>query len=181
MRASEFIREDEKLNELLPLVVGGARAIAGGAKTLAKFGAAKNATQTAVGRVGKPMGSTPTQGNPNATQPTQQQQPNATQPTQQQQPNATQPTQQQQPNATQPTQQQQPNQQQQKAADIAKDNLIKPGQSIPLPTGKGSQDFKVGKIQGDEVEIENPAAASDPTQPKKVVYKKDDLKRSLTI
>jgi hypothetical protein len=170
MRASEFIREDEKLNELLPLVVGGARAIAGGAKTLAKFGAAKNATQTAVGRVGKPMGSTPTQGNPNATQPTQQQQPNATQPTQQQQPNA-----------TQPTQQQQPNQQQQKAADIAKDNLIKPGQSIPLPTGKGSQDFKVGKIQGDEVEIENPAAASDPTQPKKVVYKKDDLKRSLTI
>jgi sRNA-binding protein len=159
MRASEFIREDEKLNELLPLVVGGARAIAGGAKTLAKFGAAKNATQTAVGRVGKPMGSTPTQGNPNATQPTQQQQPNA----------------------TQPTQQQQPNQQQQKAADIAKDNLIKPGQSIPLPTGKGSQDFKVGKIQGDEVEIENPAAASDPTQPKKVVYKKDDLKRSLTI
>jgi hypothetical protein len=150
MRANEFIREDETLNELLPLVV------AGGAKTLSKTGAAKNATQTATGRVGKPMGSVPTQGNPNATQTNTPQQPN------QQQPN-----------------QQQANQQQ--AADVAKDKMITPGQSIPLPTTKGSQDFKVGKIQGDEVEIENPTAMQDPTQPKKVVYKKDDLKRSLTI
>ena len=161
MRASDFIREDEKLNELLPLVVGGARAIAGGAKTLAKVGAVKNATQTATGRVGKPMGSTPTQGNPNATQTNTPQQPNQ----QQQQPN----------------QQQQPDAKQQQAADIARDNMIKPGQSIPLPTEKGSQNFKVGKMQGDEVEIENPSAMKDPTQPKKVVYKKDDLKRSLTI
>lgn len=146
MRASEFISEDERLNELLPLVV------AGGAKTLAK-----NATQTAVGRVGKPMGSTPTQGNPNATQTNTPQQPNQQQT------------------------QQQPDAKQQQANDLAKDKMIRPGQSIPLPTTKGSQDFKVGKIQGNEVEIENPMASKDPTQPKKVVYKKDDLKRSLTI
>jgi len=59
--------------------------------------------------------------------------------------------------------------------------MIKPGKAIPLPTEKGSQNFKVSKIQGNEVEIENPAAMKDPSQPKKVVYKKDDLKRSLTI
>jgi hypothetical protein len=155
MRASDFIKEEEQLNELLPLVVAGAKGVAAVAKGAAKVGGANNGAQTAVGRVGKPMGSTPTQGNPNATQTNTPQQ------------------------AAQ--QQQAPNPQQQQAADRAKDKMIKPGQSIPLPTQQGSQSFKVGKIQGDEVEIENPAAQADPTQPKKVVYKKDDLKRSLTV
>ena len=151
MRASDFIREEEQLNELLPLVIAGARGVAAGAKTLSKIGAAKKTAQTATGRVGKPMGTEPTQGNPNATQ--------TTTPTQQ-------------PNA-------QPDQAQQ-AADVAKDNMIKPGKSVALPTKDGSQEFKVAKIQGNDVEIENPDAAKDPSQPKKVVYNKDDLKRSMT-
>lgn len=156
MRASDFIKEEERLDELLPLVVAGARGVATGAKTLSKIGAVKKATQSATGRVGKPMGApnaAPTQADPNA------------------QTNN--------PQSTVPPDQPDPKQ----AADLdrAKDQLIGPGKEIPLPTEKGSQNFKVGKIQGDEVEIENPAAMKNPTQPKKVIYKKDDLKRSMTI
>jgi len=68
----------------------------------------------------------------------------------------------------------------QAALDAAKDKILKPGASIPLPTAKGKmQNFKVTKVQGDEVEIENPDSDKAPEQPEKIVYKKDDIKKSI--
>ena len=65
----------------------------------------------------------------------------------------------------------------------AKDQMIKPGQKLQLPTqGTGGPgEFKITRIQGDEVEIENPEGINQPNQPSKLVYKKDDLKKSMVI
>lgn len=151
MRANEFISEAEKLDEIMPLVIGAARGVATGAKTLAKIGAMKNAAQKAIGRVGQPMGATKADPQGQTAQP----------------------------QTTTPPDQASAKQ----SADIdrAKNVMIQPGKQVPLPTQAGSKNFKVTKVQGDEVEIENPDALKNPTQPKKIVYKKDDLKRSMTI
>lgn len=156
MRADEFIKEDAKLDEVLPLVIGAARGLAAGAKLGAKaIGAASKIggqVAKAVGRgtpptskVGQALGST---GSTTVSNPPQQ-----------------------------------PNQAQNRDIEQAKDRLIQPGKQIPLPnTAKGGvQNYKVTKVQGDDVEIENPDALKDPTAPKKVVYKKQDLKRSIAI
>lgn len=158
MRASEFIREEEKLDEVLPLITGaaslagGAMKLAGGvasgigaaAKGIGKgIGAAAKGVGKGVGavstRVGQSMG--PAEPDENSTDPVAR-----------------------------------------AAASQAKDKLIKPGAQIQLPTAGpgGKQPFKVTKIQGNEVEIENPDA-KDPTQPNKLVYNRDDLKRSITL
>ena len=52
---------------------------------------------------------------------------------------------------------------------------IKPGKKIELPAGKNKKptNFKITKIQGDDVEIENPVPK--PGEPKKFTYKKQDL------
>jgi hypothetical protein len=164
MRASEFINENERLDELLPLVVGAARGVAAGAKVLSKIGAAKKKSQQATGRVGDPMGApagaAPTQPAGAAVKADPQGQTNAPQST---------------------VAPDQANPQQAAQIDRAKDQLIQPGKNIPLPTDVGIKNYKVGKIQGDEVEIENPAAKKNPTEPSKVIYKKDDLKRSLSL
>lgn len=151
MRANEFISEQQKLDEVLPLVVGAGRGVGTAAKTIGKVGAIKSAAQKAVGRVGQAMGATKADPQGQTTQP----------------------------QSTIPPDQPDPKQ----AADInrAKTLMIQPGKQLPLPTQTGSKNFKVSKVQGDEVEIENPDALKNPTQPKKIVYKKDDLKRSLTI
>jgi hypothetical protein len=163
MRANEFIKENERLDELLPLVIGAARGVAAGAKVLSKIGAMKKMSQQATGRVGDPMGE------PAGAAPPQ---PAGAAPVGPQ----VQPTT---PQATAaPTQ---ANPQQAAQMDRAKDQMIKPGGEIPLPTDKGIQNYTVGQIQGDEVEIVNPDAKKNPTEPAKVIYKKDDLKRSLTI
>jgi hypothetical protein len=69
------------------------------------------------------------------------------------------------------------------AADKKLDQAIRPGAEIPLPTvgTGGPQKFKVTKVQGDEVEVENPEGDSDSTQPKKLTFKKDDVKKSIAI
>lgn len=153
MRADEFINEDEKLDEVLPLVIGAARGLAAAGKLGAKaVGAASrigSQVSKAVGRgtsqVGQALGSTGT--------------------------------------TTVANPPQQPNQKQNRDIDRAKDQLIQPGKQIPLPTPSkgGIQNYKVSKVQGDDVEIENPDALKDPTAPKKIVYKKQDLKKSIAI
>jgi hypothetical protein len=67
------------------------------------------------------------------------------------------------------------------ALDKAKDAMIRPGQSVKLPTAQGAQEFKVTKVAGDEVEIENPEGNNSPNQPNKVTYYKDDLKKSMAV
>jgi hypothetical protein len=69
-----------------------------------------------------------------------------------------------------------------RAADQAVDRLIRPGAEIPLPTNLGrAEKFKITQIKGDEVEIENPDARRDNAQPKKITFKRDDIKKSIAI
>jgi signal peptidase I len=70
------------------------------------------------------------------------------------------------------------------AADVdkAKDTLMQPGKKLVLPTQTGKpQTFKITKVAGDNVEIENPDAAREPGQPDKVTYNKQDIKKSISI
>jgi len=63
------------------------------------------------------------------------------------------------------------------------DNLIKQGKTLKLPsktaagTAGPAKAFKVTRVQGDDVEIENPMPK--PGEPQKFVFKKDDLKGAL--
>lgn len=67
-------------------------------------------------------------------------------------------------------------------SDRAKDTLLQPGKKLVLPTQAGKpQTFKITKVAGDEVEIENPDAVRDPSQPDKVTYNKQDIKKSISI
>jgi len=149
MRANEFIREEEKLDEVLPLV-GMAAKTAGG--MLAK-GAAKAAGAQRPKGVGS-MGAAPNQ---------QQNAQTIGAPDDQPQGAA----------STDPARTQ--------AIDKAKDQVIRPGANINLPTAGtgGTGEFKITGIQGDEVEIENPRPT--PGEPTKTVYKKDDIKRSMSL
>ena len=67
------------------------------------------------------------------------------------------------------------------AIDNAKDQMLQPGKEVELPTQGtgGPQKFKVTKVAGNEVEIENPEGNKNPSQPRKLVYTKDDLKKSM--
>ena len=79
--------------------------------------------------------------------------------------------------------QQIPDQGQVTQAEISLDKAIAPGKTIPLPsagTGKPTN-FKVTKVSGDEVEIENPDGKKDPNQPNKLTYNRDDIKKSIAI
>jgi hypothetical protein len=157
MRADEFIQKDRKLDEILPLVVGAARGIAAGAKLGAK---AIGAASKIGGQVSKAIGKTA------ATTTSKVGQALGSTGT-----------------TTVANPPQQPNQKQNRDIERAKSELIQPGKQIPLPnTAKGGvQNYKVTKVQGDDVEIENPDALKDPTAPKKVVYKKQDLMKSISI
>ncbi len=67
-------------------------------------------------------------------------------------------------------------------ADRAKDTLLQPGKKLVLPTQAGTpQAFKITKVAGDEVEIENPDAVKDPSQPDKITYNNQDIKKSISI
>jgi hypothetical protein len=74
-----------------------------------------------------------------------------------------------------------PNNVKNQAVDRAKDQVIKPGATINLPTTStgGPEQYKISRMQGDEVEIENPNPA--PGEPKKVSYKKDDIKKTMSL
>jgi hypothetical protein len=162
MRADEFIRKEDKLNEVLPLVglaakgVGGALArgaVKGAAGAIgrglgrAAVGGIGAAAKGAVGMAAKPFQSRTgdtigTPDNQNAT-------------------------------PTDPAKK--------AAMDRIKDQSIKPNSEIELPTAGpgGTEKFKVSSIRGDEVEIENPNPA--PGEPRKTVYKKDDIKKSMSL
>lgn len=150
MRADEFINEEQKLDEVLPLITGAA-ALAGGAMSLAGgvasgVGAVAKGAGKAIGAVGGAAA----KGINKAV-------------------------------GTQKPQKLDPKQAQD--IDRAKDQLIRPGKKIVLPTQGpgGPQAFKVSKVQGDEVEIENPEGNKSPNQPNKLVYKKSDVKSTIKI
>jgi hypothetical protein len=50
---------------------------------------------------------------------------------------------------------------------------------LPTAGTGGTGEFKITGIQGDEVEIENPRPT--PGEPSKTVYKKDDIKKSMSL
>lgn len=163
MRAHEFITEEQRLNELLPLVTGGARSVS---RTLAKpiTTQAKTAATKAVSiaskppaprRINNPNAKVGTQANTIGDNGSQQSQKNI-------------------PVAKTTTAQ---------SPEKVKDQLLRPGSSIALPVdAKGTTaNFSVTKVSGDEIEIDNPQSLKDPNQPKKLVYKKSDLKKSMTV
>lgn len=151
MRAEEFIRDEEKLDEILPLITGTAGLIGGAMKMAGGVARGVGAAAAGVGRgvgavagaagkkVAGMMGSNDDEEkikDPKA------------------------------------------------YADVdrAKDALIQPGKKVILPTQQGTaQPYKITKVAGDEVEIENPDAIKDPNQPEKITYKKQDLKKSISI
>lgn len=161
MRADEFIREEEKLDEVLPLITGAA-ALAGGAMKLAG-GVASGVGSVAKG-VGKGVGSLAKgvgQGAGNlASKVGQNNNQNKIG----------------EPDAEEPT-----DPAKKAALDRIKDQSIKPGSELDLPTSGpgGTEKFKVSRVSGDDVEIENPNPA--PGEPNKTVYKKQDLKKSMTL
>lgn len=152
MKASEFVSEKEKLDEILPLIVGaaslaggiasGVGGIASGVGSVAKgIGKGVGAVAGGVGSaIGKTIG---------AIAPGD--------------------------DKVDPEQAQD--------IDRAKDQLLRPGKKIKLPTQGpgGPQDFEVTKVSGDEVEIKNPEGNKSPNQPNKLVYNKDDIKKTINI
>lgn len=163
MRASEFIREEEKLDEVLPLVTGAA-SLAGGAMKLAGgvasgVGSAAKGIGKGVGAAAKGVG----KGAGNLASKVGQPKPGDTigEPDDEQN------------TSTDPARAQ--------AIDRAKDQMIKPGANVKLPTDGtgGPEEFKIAGMQGDEIEIENPNPA--PGEPRKIVHKKDDIKKSMSL
>jgi len=64
----------------------------------------------------------------------------------------------------------------QKAAGAAAKQILKRGNSIPMPTQSGKPaEFEIDDVQGDEVTLINPDARKKPEEPEKVTYKKKDL------
>lgn len=150
MRLKEFVTEEERLDELLPLVTGAA-ALAGGAAKLAGgvasgVGAAARGIGKGVGAVargtGKAIGAVGSAAAKKIGQ-----------------------------------------KDDTPEIDQAKDNMLRPGNKIKLPTktAGGPSDFKVTRVQGQDVEIENPDANTNNAEPQKVVYKRDDLKKNIQV
>lgn len=145
MRASEFIREEDKLKEVMPLIGAAAKAGAGIARAGA---AAKTAVKTGGGMLpnkDQTMGAPDPDEEENLPQ-----------------------------NA--PT-----DHKRAQAVNRAKDQIIQPGANVKLPTDGtgGPEEFTISGMRGDDVEIENPNPA--PGEPRKVVHKKDDIKRSMSL
>lgn len=175
MRASEFITEEQQLDEILPLLVGAARgvaAVAGGAAKIAgRVGAAaaRGVVGAAANSVGKlaasKLGSDPAQSTPNGVVGTQTQ-PNVKTSEIPPKPSTQRPT-------ITPALQD-------KAAS-AMTNL-KAGVNLQLPTGTGRVgNFKISKVIGQNIEIENPDKNKNPNEPDKLVYNKDDLMKSMGV
>lgn len=152
MRADEFIKEEEKLDEILPLItgaaslVGGAAKLAGGvasgvgavAKGVGKgVGAVARGAGQAVGAVGSAVAKKLGPKDDEEDSP---------------------------------------------ELDQAKDQMLKPGNDIELPTSTtgGPSKFKVTGRRGPDVELQNPDAATNAQEPAKIVYKADALKKVMS-
>jgi len=66
--------------------------------------------------------------------------------------------------------------------DQAKDQMLKPGNDIELPTSTtgGPSKFKITGRRGPDVELQNPDAATNALEPAKIVYKADALKKAMS-
>lgn len=170
MRAKDFIKEEEKLDEILPLIglaARGAGALAGGAARLAGRAAlsgagaiargvgsaASRAAKSAVGVFGSDD-EEDTEPGPNAKVGTQAQaKPSA--------------------GTVRPGQQQRPPtaaKQQPSSIDF------RPGAKVNLPTTTGRVgNFKVTKVAGNDIEIENPDKYKLSGEPDKMTFTRDEL------
>lgn len=174
MRADEFISEEQKLDEILPLLVGAARGVAaaagGAAKVAGKVGAAVGrGVVGAANSVGKlaasSLGSDTAHADPNSVVGTQTK-PNIKTSEVPPKPSTQRPT-------VTPALQD-------KAATTMTN--LKPGANLQLPTGTGRVgNFKISKVMGQNIEIENPDKNKNPNEPDKLVYNKDDLMKSLGV
>jgi hypothetical protein len=177
MKADEFITEDDRLDEILPLLVGAARGVGmaaragiGAAKLGAKaVGAAANAASAVakgVGSAARAVGSVasaPSKGVGSAARAVGSV---ASAPSK---------------GVGQQAASKVAGTAKDKALDIAKDQLLKPGSTITLPSATGQADYKVSSLRGNDVELDNPDAQKDPTQPTKLLYKKDNIKKNMAI
>ena len=192
MRYEEFTTEEQQLDEILPLIpaiAGGvARAAIGGAGRLAgkaALGLGKAAVKgvaKGVGAVargaGKAVGTgaktaynavagdddEPETNNPNATVGTQ---PADAQP---------------EPQAAAPTDTgAEPTRGVGKAAKVPVDTDLRTGSTVDLPTKTpgGKKKYRVTRANGDDIEIEDPTAK--PGEPSKMVYKKQDLQKAMSV
>jgi hypothetical protein len=163
MRADEFINEDDRLDEILPLLVGAARGVgmAAGAAARAGIGAAKlgakavGAAANAAGAVAKGVGSAARAVGSVASAPSK--------------------------GVGQQAASKVAGTAKDKALDVAKDQLLKPGSTIALPSATGQTNYKVSSVRGADVELDNPDAKRDPTQPTKLLYKKDSIKQNMAL
>ena len=178
MKAHEFISEQQQLDEILPLLIGAARGVAAGVGAAGRVagrigrsasrgvvGAAGSAGRMAAGKLGAAVTQEPqVQNNPNAvvgTQSTTNIKSAATPASTIQPPTA--------------------NSKMQGNVDPAMTN-IKPGANLQLPTGTGKMgNFKISKVMGKNIEIENPDKNKNPNEPDKLIYNKDDLIKSMGI
>ena len=175
MKANEFISEQQQLDEILPFLVGAARGVAAGVGAAGRIagkigsaaskgvvGAAGSAGRMAAGKLGAADQEPPVQNNPNAvvgTQSTPNIKPSSTPASTTQPPTA--------------------NSKMQGNVDPAMAN-IKPGANLQLPTGAGKLgNFKISKVMGKNIEIENPDKNKNPNEPDKLVYNRDDLIKSM--
>jgi hypothetical protein len=163
MKADEFITEDDRLDEILPLLVGAARGVgmAAGAAARAGIGAAKlgakavGAAANAAGAVAKGVGSAARAVGSVASAPSK--------------------------GVGQQAASKVAGTAKDKALDVAKDQLLKPGSTIALPSATGQTNYKVSSVRGADVELDNPDAKRDLTQPTKLLYKKDSIKQNMAL
>jgi hypothetical protein len=156
MKADEFITEDDRLDEILPLLVGAARGVGMAAGAAAKLGAkAVGAAANAAGAVAKGVGSAARAVGSVAGASSK--------------------------GVGQQAASKVAGTAKDKALDIAKDQLLKPGSTITLPSAAGQTNYKVSSLRGNDVELDNPDAQKDPTQPTKLLYKKDNIKKNMAI
>ena len=166
MKADEFINEDDRLDEILPLLVGAARGVGMAAKAgigAAKLGAkAVGTAANAAGAVAKGVGAV-AKGVGSAARAVGSVAGASSKGVGQQAANKVAGT------------------AKDKALDVAKDQLLKPGSTITLPSAAGQTNYKVSSLRGNDVELDNPDAQKDPTQPTKLLYKKDNIKKNMAI
>jgi hypothetical protein len=170
MRADEFINEDDRLDEILPLLVGAARGVGMAAGAAARgvgmaaragIGAAKlgaravGAAANAAGSVAKGVGSAARAVGSVAGAPAK--------------------------GVGQSSSSSPAGTAKDKALNTAKDQLLKPGSTIALPSATGQTNYKVSSVRGADVELDNPDAKRDPTQPTKLLYKKDSIKQNMAL
>lgn len=164
MRANEFIRDEEKLDEILPLIgaaAGGiaraAGAVAGRAVAGLGKAAVRGAGALARGAVTSMVGKDDDEEEPDAG-------PNATVGVQPATATA---------KLNMPGSQVTPAMANKAGAAMAN---LKPGVSLQMPTNTGRVgDFKVTKVTANDVEIENPDKLKNPNEPDKIIYNKKDL------